>query len=470
MSADLFGTELILDSFAGGGGASLGLTLAVGRGPDIAINHDRVAIGVHEANHPGTVHYISDVWDVDPRIVAGGRRVRLAWFSPDCRHFSKAKGGQPVSPRVRGLAWYVVEWARKEPPAVIILENVEEFRDWGPLIEAQPGVWLPDPDRRGETFAEFIDTLRGLGYRIEHRELRACDYGAPTIRRRLFVIGRRDGQPIRWPKPTHGPGRLPYRTAADIIDWTIPCPSIFTRRRPLAEATMRRIAAGIRRYVIDAAQPFIVGLAHGDHSSRSGTRVHGLDEPLRTVHAGGGNFALVAAFLAQHNTGVIGRRADAPLSTVTTTGAQQAVVTSHLVKLYGTSTGASVLDPLPTVTAGGWHLGEVRAFLMQYYGSGGQHAALTEPLHTVTTRDRFGLVTVHGTEYQIADIGMRMLTPRELARAQGFPDTYVLDRQADGTPVTKTDQIRLIGNSVCPPVAAALARAQFEANASRDAA
>lgn len=453
--ADIFGNDIIVDSFAGAGGASLGLTWALGRGPDVAINHDRVAIGVHQANHPGAVHYMSDVWEVDPRIVAGGRRVRLGWFSPDCRHFSKAKGGRPVSPRVRGLAWYVCEWAQKEPPDVIILENVEEFREWGPLVEVQPGIWLPDPDRRGETFAELIERLRTLGYRVEHRELRGCDYGAPTIRKRLFVVGRRDGRAIRWPAPTHGPGRLPYRTAADIIDWSIPCQSIFGRRRPLADATLQRIAEGIRRFVLGAKSPFVITI---DHRSGSGS-VRCLDQPLSTI-AAKARHALVTAFIAQHNTGVVGRAADTPLSTVTTSGSQQNLVTSHLMALRNRCVGQDLRAPLNTVTGMG-HFAEVRAFLMKYYGTGGQHQALHEPLHTVPTRDRFGLVTVHGVEFQIVDIGMRMLAPRELARAQGFPDDYIIDRQADGTPVSKTDQVRLIGNSVCPPLADALARAQF---------
>lgn len=421
--ASLFGDPIILDSFSGAGGASTGIRAALGRGPNIAINHNSVAIGVHQANHPEAVHHLTDVWEADPRLIAAGRRVELAWFSPDCRHFSKAKGRQPVSPRVRGLAWYACQWARYAPPRVIVLENVEEFRTWGPLIETQPGVWLPDPDRSGETFAEFVAALRALGYHLEHRELRACDYGAPTIRKRLFIVARCDRRPIVWPRPTHGPGLLPYRQAADIIDWRIPCPSIFDRPRPLAAATLRRIADGLRRYVLEAHTPYLVPDRHPQLSG--------------SPHA--------CAWLAQHNTGVIGRTLTAPLSTVTATGSQQALCTA-------------ILGSAPSRS--------VTAYLVQYYGTSSARA-LTEPLPTVTTHDRFGLVTVHGAPLQIIDIGMRMLTVRELASAQGFPADYVLDRQADGTPVNRTDQTRLVGNSVCPPIAEALVRANLPELADR---
>lgn len=547
--------ELVVDSFAGGGGASTGIRMALGRCPDVAVNHDGEALAMHEANHPATEHIREDVWAVDPEKAMGYRQVGLLWASPDCKHFSKAKGGKPVSKKIRGLAWVVCKWARTVRPRVICMENVEEFRTWGPLIQ-RDGQWHPDPARKGQTFQRFVGQLERYGYRVEHRELRACDYGAPTIRKRLFLIARRDGLPIVWPEATHGDPkslpvqrgkRLPWRTAAECIDWTIPCPSIFERKKPLAEATLRRIAKGIQRYVIDAAEPFIVNLTH--HGS---DRVEGLDEPLRTVTAAkrgekalvtpmliqaghgegqgatkrrshgindiqgpigtvtasgggqalatatlapfitehanashqrnmaaddplrtqvaqvkGGHFAAVTAFLAQHNTmpnwGVHpGHDARSPLSTIIASGSQQALVTSHLAVLRNHVDAAALVDPLNTVAAGGQHHAEVRTFLVAYYGNDKDGQGLTEPLRTMPTKDRFGLVTIRGVDYQIVDIGMRMLTPRELATAQGFPPDYIIDRRPDGTPLTKTAQVRMIGNSVCPPVAAAIVRANFQ--------
>jgi DNA (cytosine-5)-methyltransferase 1 len=525
--------ELVIDLFAGGGGASTGIELALGRHVDIAVNHDAQAVNLHQANHPQTRHFVSDVFEVDPLAVTEGRPVGLLWASPDCKHFSKAKGGKPVSKRVRGLAWVVVKWAKLTKPRQIYLENVEEFKTWGPL--AVDG--RPCPERKGRTFQTWKRQLENLGYVVEHRELRACDYGAPTIRKRLYLIARCDGQPIVWPKPTHGKGLKPYRTAAECIDWSLACPSIFERVRPLAEATQRRIAHGIKRYVLDAARPFIVPVTHqGDW------RVHSIDDPLRTITtarrgelalaaptliqtgygeregqsprsldlgkpmgtavAGGVKQALVAAFLAKHY-GDRGQRPGSamaePVSTVTTSdhnalvtanivglahgdfaerpgarvtaateplrtihagGGNHALVTSNLAKLRGTSSSASTAEPLHTISAGGTHHAEVRALLIKYYGTD-QDPQLREPLHTVTTKDRFGLVTVDGSDYEIADIGMRMLQPRELYRAQGFPDTYLIDRGADGVPLPKDAQVRMCGNSVCPPVAAALVMANF---------
>jgi len=625
--------ELIIDSFAGGGGASTGIEMALGRSPDIAINHDAEAIAMHRANHPETLHVERNIWKADPDDLVGNRPVGLLWASPDCKHFSKAKGGKPVKRNIRDLAWTVVLWARRVRPRVIILENVEEFRDWGPLTEREPGRFAPCPDRRGQTFAAWVKDLKRLGYKVEWRELRACDYGAPTIRKRLFVIARRDGHPIIWPKPTHGApddpdvlaGRkLPYRTAADsVIDFSIPCPSIFLTKeearaigckRPLAENTMARIAKGVKRYVIDAAEPFIVsyygeGAGGTDRSSavdqplrtvvtenrhafvqpfvanlthQGGDRVERIDDPLRTVtganrgekalvapylvprygeragqeprtHAvtgpsptvvpngnghtlvapvlsgcGGraaqsppkpGNAPLntltakadqiliaphlakfrgdsggvpidepaptvtansyikrpggapplgvVAAFLAQHNTGVTGHDARKPVSTVVQKGCTQAVVSAGLVNLKGSDRRMSGPDaPAPAQVsrhpAGGWHQAEVRAFLIKYFGSAiGQD--LGDPLHTVTAKPRFGLVTVGGEPFEIVDIGMRMLTARELFRAQGFPDSYIIDRgvDADGAEIrmTKTAAIRMCGNSVCPDIARALVAA-----------
>ncbi|WP_334034717.1 DNA cytosine methyltransferase [Burkholderia cepacia] len=539
------GSELIVDNFAGGGGASTGLERAFGRPVDVAINHDAEAIAMHLANHPHTTHYCESVFDVNPSAITGNQPVGLVWLSPDCKHFSKAKGGKPVSKKIRGLAWIALRWAATVKPRVIMLENVEEFVTWGPL--GADG--RPCPKNRGRTFRSFVNALARHGYRVEHRELRACDFGAPTIRKRLFLVARRDGLPIAWPEPTHGDpkgsavraGKLqPWRTAADCIDWSIPCPSIFERERPLKDATLRRIARGIMKFVVNSADPFIVPIAHyngrdsvhagdaplrtitahpkggsfavcvphvtkfransigsaadaplhtvtagGDCARPAGAahamgvvaatliqtsygerpgqapRVPGLDKPLGTVVAQGVKHAAVTAFLAKHYGGVTGTRIDVPAGTVTTTD-HHAVVTSNLVKLRGTSRdGQPVDEPLHTISAGGTHHAEVRAFLIKYYGEGGQWQDAREPLHTIPTRDRIGLVTIHGEDYAIVDIGMRMLTPRELARAQGFPDSYVLDPVVNGKPLSKSAQVRMIGNSVCPDVATALIRANF---------
>lgn len=478
--------EIIVDLFAGGGGASEGIRQAIGRDPDVAVNHDRWAIAMHMANHPGTHHLVQDVWDVPPRWATRRQPVALLWASPDCKHFSKAKGAAPArSKEIRSLAWVVEKWAREVRPRVIILENVEEFADWGPLDN--DGCQIKS--QKGATFCAFLRRLRRLGYTVEHRELRACDYGAPTIRKRLFMIARCDGLPIIWPDPTHGPGLLPHRTAADIIDWSIPCPSIFERKRPLAENTLRRIAAGIKRYVIDSPDPFIV--TYYGPKLRGEFRGSGIADPIATqttvnrfglivphvqrqfgqgvgspadvpvgtiMPAGQGKTALVSAFLAKHFGGVVGHEIDRPAGTVTTKD-HHSVVTAHLLKLRGTcKDGQSVDGPAPTITAGGNHVGEVRAFLLKYYGTD-QDPKLREPLHTLTTRDRFGLVTVHGELYQISDIGMRMLSPRELFRAQGFDDSYQIDIEIDGKRITKENQVKCCGNSVCPPVARALAMA-----------
>ncbi len=558
---------LIVDNFAGGGGASTGIEKALGRHVDIAINHDPVAIAMHRINHPHTKHYCESVWDIDPVKACKGRQVGLAWFSPDCTHFSKAKGGKPVKKQIRGLAWVVLKWAATVRPRIIMLENVEEFVTWGPLIKKEDGNHYPCPKRKGQTFNAFINALKRHGYAIEYRELRACDYGAPTIRKRLFLIARCDGQPIIWPEPTHGDpksdavksGRLkPWRTAAECIDWSIPCPSIFERKKPLAEATQRRIAKGIMKYVINAADPFIVTYygAKGPEDFRGqpinepirtqttenrhalvtphimplthqgSDRTNSLknpfptvtaahrgeyalvapylvrnfgesigsntSEPLGTIMPGGlGKTSLVSAFLAKHyGNGVVGSDLKDPIGTVTSidhhslvvahlashfgqgTGSslqspartitskdKYSLITSHIVKLKGTNIGHDVREPLHTITAGGTHHGEVRAFLMKYYGNEKQGIGLRDPLHTVTTKDRFGLVTVHGEEYQIVDIGMRMLTPRELFRAQGFPDNYIIDRDIDSKPITKTEQVAKCGNSVPPNLAEAMVRA-----------
>lgn len=507
--------ELVVDNFAGGGGASTGIAQALGRSVDIAINHDPAAIAMHRANHPDTHHYCESVWEVDPRKATQGYPVGLAWFSPDCTHFSKAKGSKPVSKKIRGLAWVAVRWAATVKPRVIMLENVEEFTTWGPLVKDAIGDMRPDPKRKGREFRSFVNALKRLGYHVEWRELRACDYGAPTIRKRLFLVARRDGRSIVWPQPTHGDpkseavktGRLkPWRTAAEIIDWSLPCPSIFERKRPLAENTMRRIARGIQRFVIDNPKPFIVKCNHtttrGVYDCFRGQSVdeplqtitqtpgfalvsptmveagaafldrqfgksvgHQADTPLGTVTAGGGGKTnLVTAFLAQYHTetagsAVRGQALDAPLLTQDTSN-RYALVTSHMVKMYGTNIGHRTDEPLHTVTAGGFKLGEVRAFLLKYYGTNvGQ--SLDEPLHTVTTKHRLGLVTVHGQDYQIVDIGMRMLEPHELFAAQGFPADYIIDRDVDGRRYSKATQVARCGNAVPPPFSEALVRANL---------
>lgn len=696
---------LIIDNFAGGGGASTGIELAIGRSVDVAINHDPEAVALHKANHPATAHYCQSVWKADPQEVVAEvgagvaidpdtrlPRVGLAWFSPDCKHFSKAKGGKPVEKGIRDLAWVVVQWAKRVRPAVIMLENVEEFQTWGPIGEDG----RPDPAQKGKTFTQWVGQLRRLGYRVQWKEMRACDYGAPTSRKRLFLIARRDKLPIVWPKPTHGkPGSpgvlagklLPWRTAASIIDWTIPCPSIFERKKPLAEATCRRIAAGIKRYVLDAAKPFIVPLTHHgsaerlydvdgpiptitaahrgemafvtptvistDNTSTRAMRAFDPEDPLRTITSAGGGFAavapvavpmadfvctgcgeengatwwplcewcgheairsapfisyaqhgganrsaeephhtiaastkdqncivaahlekfsensrgkslddpldtvmagaprhavvaatmaqmgygeregqapraldieaplgtvvaggtkhaVVAAFMAQHNSDSggrarAGRSAEAPVSTLTavpkqqqvvqvtaahlaqhntmpggrihaghpvetpvstltSSGSHQQLVASSIVKLRGTSKDGQPSDvPLHTISAGGLHHAEVRAFMIKYYGNEEDGHGLGKPIGTVTTKDRFGIVTVdvEGEPYAIVDIGMRMLSPRELYAAQGFPASYIIDPVVAGKPLTKTAQIRMCGNSVCPPMAEALVRANF---------
>lgn len=586
--------ELIIDSFAGGGGASTGIEMALGRSPDYAINHDAQAIAMHRANHPGTIHLNSNIYHIDPLDVVGKRPVGLLWASPDCKHFSKAKGGKPVKRNIRDLAWTIVLWAERVSPRVIIMENVEEFRTWGPLTADQ----MPCPDRKGETFDKWASALRRIGYKVEWRELRACDYGVPTIRKRLFVIARRDGKPIVWPEPTHGKqdapdvisgAKLPYRTAAEIIDWSLPCPSIFDTadqikqkfglraQRPLADATMARIARGVKRYVLDAAQPFIVTCNHGGewqrgwsidepirtmtaardahalvtpfvsyaqqggsnrtadtplhtvtasakdqnciiaptlvetgYGERAGQapRAPHIDKPIGTQVSGGGKHAMVAAFLAKHNTGATGspmgqpvhtitangfgkrpggaapisvvaasmmslrgsaRRdahVDAPVNTVSAGGNHAAVVAAHISRQFGQGTGSAMESPVGSITAGGaGKAAIVAAFIAKYYGTDGA-PGMDEPMHTDTTKDRFSLVTVEvdGQTFVIEDIGMRMLTPRERFRAQGFPDSYEIETGIDDNgnkiSLSQSAQGRMCGNSVCP----GLAKALIEAN------
>lgn len=643
--------EIIVDNFAGGGGASTGIEMAIGRSVDIAINHDPNAIAMHTTNHPDTLHYCESVFTVKPKIVTAGRPVALAWYSPDCRHFSKAKGAKPVEKSTRGLAWIELRWGLEVRPRVMMLENVGEFRTWGPLLA---GEMRPDPERTGETFEAFIGMLttgipadhpalaecceflnisldsedaarlvKGLGYTVEYRELRACDYGAPTIRKRFFMVARCDGQPVVWPEPTHGDpkseavisGHLkPWRTAAECIDWSIPAPSIFERKKPLAENTLRRIARGIQRFVIDSEQPYIVPfIVKCNHTSSKSEydcfRGQGLPEPLQTItkkhgyavavphltkfrtgatgqnvtdpaptitagsstrpggngHAlgivetaltpflagnggseyqarprainkpahtvmkesrvclaapiiarqfgnstghradkpsatitagGGGKSQLVSAFLAKHyggnytgpgvgldepahsvttvdhhaavaahlvvnNTGHAGGAADSPAHTVTT-GNHHAVVASHLVKLRGTCRdGQRTDEPAPTITAGGLHVGEVQTTLaVDEYDE--QRAQLVLAfLRKYCGEDCTGLVTIGGVVYRIVDIGMRMLQPHELYRAQGFPEWYVIEHDFRGVRYAKDKQVARCGNAVPPQFAEALVRANL---------
>lgn len=498
----LINNELIVDLFAGGGGASTGIEQATGRHVDIAINHDPEAIALHSVNHPQTKHYCSDVFEIDPVTATERRPVGLLWASPDCKHFSKAKGGKPVSRKIRSLAWVVAKWAKAVMPRIICLENVEEFQTWGPLGKDQ----RPDPKYKGKTFQRWVSTLRNLGYKVEWKELRACDYGAPTIRKRLFLIARCDGLPIVWPEQTHGDPKKPetkarnlkpWKTAAECIDWSMPCPSIFERKRPLKEATLQRIAKGIMRYVVNNPQPFIVKTNHTgpgydafrgqsihepldtmtakngyalvspvmtEIANASSPRCMPADEPLRTILAQpkGGHHALVTAFLAKHYGGVVGHGVKQPLGTVTTSD-HHSLVAANMIHLRGTSTAHSIDEPARTITAGGTHAGLVAALLVKYYGNERDGVDITEPMHTIPTKDRFGLIAVHidGEPYVITDIGMRMLQPHELYRAQGFPDDYIIDHQSDGKPITKTAQTRMCGNSVCPPMSRTLVEANF---------
>ncbi len=456
--------EIIVDNFAGGGGASTGIEMATGMSVDIAINHDPAAIAMHRVNHPDTEHYCESVWDVNPKEAVNGRKVGLAWFSPDCKHFSKAKGGKPVDKKVRGLAWIAVKWAIAVKPRVIMLENVEEFKTWGPLKDG-----YPDESRKGQTFQSFVKALESLGYQVEFKELRACDYGAPTTRKRFFMIARCDGKAIKWPEPTHGNpdslevqvGKLlPWRTASEIIDWSIGTPSIFDRKKPLAENTMRRIARGIERFVINNPSPFIVRIGQ---TGFGGDRLqYQLNKPLTTITTKA-EHCLVTPTLLVNTTGHSGSKIDEPIKTITT-GGHHALVTPFLATYYTETTkngvrGQTLKEPIATIPTAN-RFGLVNAFLTKYYGSDiGQQ--MDEPLHTITTRDRFGLVTIHGQDYKIVDIGMRMLQPHELFAAQGFPKNYVIDKDFEGKTYPKTAQVARCGNAVPPPFAEALVRANL---------
>lgn len=439
---DLLPHELIIDNFAGGGGTSTGLEQAFQRPVDVAINHDPKALAMHRINHPDTKHYCESVWDIDPIVVTGNQPVGLVWLSPDCKHFSKAKGSKPVEKKIRGLAWVALRWANKARPRVIMLENVEEFKTWGDL--GKDG--KPCPKQKGRTFNSFVNALKAQGYVVDYRELRACDYGSPTIRKRFFLIARRDGLNIQWPEPTHGnPNSIqvkkgilkPWRTAAECIDWSLETQSIFTRKKPLADATLERIAGGIKKFILNKENPFIVNdiaPVLTECANASNKRSMPIDEPLRTICAQtkGGHHALILSHLSKMKNGCIGQELSEPMHTMTTIN----------------------------------QFAEVRAFLTAFYGNEKDGNAISEPLRTIPTRDRFGLVTINKQDYQITDIGFRMLQPVELFKAQGFPDSYIftngIDEKGENIKLTKTEQTRMVGNSVCPQLAKALVFANFK--------
>lgn len=538
--------ELIVDNFAGGGGASTGIELATGKSVDIAINHDPEAIRMHKANHPNTKHYCEDVWQVDPVKACKGHPVGLAWFSPDCKHFSKAKGGKPKDKFIRGLAWVACRWAGLVRPRVIMLENVEEFKTWGPLNKGHH----PIKAKQGKTFEKFVQQLQNLGYEVQFRELVAADYGAPTMRKRFFMIARCDGKPIIWPEPTHAPrnsqevkeGLLkPYVGAYTQIDFSRPCPSIFDTSqeikekygiravRPLAPKTMERIARGLKKFVLDNPEPFILQCNHGGkrrpndirepmptitgkhgygivepkltpylsvnrenhfgsdmrepvhtitannqhmlmtptliqyHSETAKGEVRGktIEDPIMTVDRSN-RYGLVTSFLHKYYDGGYkgaGDSVENPLPTVAAWD-HNSVVTANLIQMNKNCYGRDIADPLPTITAGDGHFGEVRAFLIKYYGNGSAED-VTEPLDTITSRDRFGLVTIQGVDYQIVDIGLRMLEPRELYGCQGFPDDYIIDHDFEGHTYPRSEQVRRCGNSVCPPLPVAMVRSNL---------
>ena len=542
--------ELIVDNFSGGGGASTGIEMATGYSVDIAINHDPEAIKMHKANHPNTKHYCENVWAVDPVKACNGHPVGLAWFSPDCKHFSKAKGGKPKDKNIRGLAWVACRWAGLVRPRVIMLENVEEFKTWGPLNRGHH----PIKAKQGKTFEKFVQQLTDLGYEVEFRELVAADYGAPTMRKRFFMIARCDGKPIVWPEPTHAPadsdevkaGLLkPYVGAYTQLDFSLPCPSIFDTSeeikekygiravRPLAPKTMERIARGLKKFVLDNPEPFIVPIGYGERKGQA-PRVHDIEKPLPTIVGSGKHYLCeptLAPYMGTNTTNHPGGNCKDPIHTITT-GNQHCLisptliqyhsetaqgevrgqtiedpimtvdgsnryglVTSFIQKYYGGNyqgngsdikeplhtittlernamcavnliqmnnhcDGRDVKEPIPTITAGDGHFGEVRAFLIKYYGQGtGQD--IKAPLDTVTSQDRFGLVTINGVDYQIVDIGLRMLEPRELYGCQGFPEDYIIDHDYTGKTYPRSEQVRRCGNAVCPPIPAALVRANL---------
>ena len=474
-----------VDLFCGGGGWSEGYRRAMGRDVDLAINHDRAAIIMHEANHPHTVHFRNDVTRVNPRQATRGRKVGALHLSPDCAHFSNAKGGKPREQFIRDLAWVGIRWVEETRPVLLTLENVKEFLTWGPL----DADGKPIKERAGDTFRAWVRRLRRLGYRVEWRVLLACDFGAPTKRERLFIIARRDGNPIVWPKPTHGDpksdavksGKLfPWRTAAECIDLAKPGRSIFDRKKPLALNTQRRIAEGIRRYVLGSAEPFIVCCNHSGEF-----RGQPLSDPLATVTKRLGS-GVVTPWIQhiQHSKNSAGvMEGNAPLCTVTAwpRGGGLALGSVNLIKMRGQNVGQHVAAPRATISAQGTHHA-LASCIIKYYGKSDANG-MREPLHTLTGRDHMGYATaimdifptgryeqtrawlrqwgvigadaeaelvVNGERYRIVDICLRMLEPRELFRCQGFGDDYNIAPMVDGKPLIKAEQVAKCGNSVCP--------------------
>lgn len=516
--------EITVDGFCGGGGWSTGFEFAIGRPVDIGINHDKYAIAMHKKNHPFTEHYNENIFEVDPYKATKGRPVGWAHFSPDCTHFSRAKGGTPVKKSIRGLAWVVTKWAGTVHPRIISMENVPEFMSWGSLCArrnkdgriyrmdgtlAEKGTYVPyseqqlvpNKKKQGKTFKRFINVMKSFGYKCEWKILTASDYGAPTIRKRLFIIFRNDGKSIIFPNPTHGnpeseevkSGKLlPWHTAAECINWDLECPSIFERKKPLAENTLRRIAKGIQKFVIENPNPFIIQVNHGGdnfrgqevdkpmptitakhgfgivaptliqyHGEQSKNEARGqiLEKPLQTVDTAN-RYGLVTAFMSKYfggNYQGCGSSVDEPLHTITAVD-HNALAAVHITQFNNHCIGQKVDEPLKTITCGEGHFGEVRAFLIKYY-SGESGQKVNEPLHTIRTKDCFGLVTIKGVDYAIVDIGLRMLTPRELYNAQGFPTDYEIETDCYGNKYPKTKQVARCGNSVPPPFATALARA-----------
>lgn len=470
--------EIIIDNFAGGGGASTGIELATGRPVTIAINHDPDAIAMHKANHSFTEHYRESVWDIDPKEICRGRPVALAWFSPDCKHFSRAKGGKPVSKNIRGLAWVAVRWAAVVRPRVIMLENVPEFQTWCRI--GKDG--QPDFSRKGENFRSFVHALQRMGYEVGWQELKACDYGAPTIRKRFFLVARCDGKPVVFPKPTHGAGLKPYHTAAECIDWNIPCKSVFERKKPLAENTMKRIAKGLDKFTLKSPNPYI------------------------TAYSKSGTFLLDAPHISKFYGGTVGAAVNGPLPTVTAID-HSGLAAAYIIQYHSETAasevrGQSLDEPLMTVD-GSPRYALASAYIAKYYSGDNQYSSVRDPLHTITTRERnalvearlcvlrrdtggraFGhwqevrellnrycgydlredellLLRINGEDYFIADIGLRMLEPRELYKAQGFPEDYIIDKDCDGREYPRAKQIARCGNAVPPPFAEALVRANL---------
>ena len=425
--------DMIIDCFAGGGGASVGIEMALGRPVDIAVNHDPEAIRIHKVNHPGTLHLTEDIFRVDLQKYVAGRHVSLMWASPDCTSHSKAKGGQPRERGLRILPWAVFKHARKILPDVIIMENVEEIQQWGPLDEQGH----PIKERQGEDYMKFIKAMKSLGYMFESRELIAANYGAPTTRKRWYAIFRRDGREIVWPEQTHFTDREPrWESCGEYIDWSDLGRSIFDRKKPLADATMKRIANGIRKYIIDNPSPYIVRnkeavaflIQYHGETKAGDSRGQFLTEPIKTID----------------------------------TSNRYGLVTAFVTKFYKSGIGQGCNEPLHTITTSPGHFGLISAFLIKYYGSGGGQE-LKEPLATITTKDRFGLVNIildiRGKKYVLKDIFLRMLKPEELKLLQGFPRDYIIDRDIEWKPYPVKEQVERIGNSVVPIMAEKLVEA-----------